>query len=262
MSYCLLADLKTYLDVTSTSEDVLIQRMLDGATARIDSRTGRNFYAAADSTLYHDYGNFNNGELMLDGDLAYATTVLNGDTTNVTTGIYYTPRRGAAYALGLLKSSGYYWTYGTDVQNSIGITGRWAYMERSPFTAISRATNVVTATLSNAANISVGQSIEVVGVADTGFNGTFTVTGSTASSITWAQTGAADTDTTGYILSAPQDIVTACRRLAAWMYRQKDNQLGDQDRPLMAGDGSIIMPTTLPQDVEMILRPYTRVVLR
>ena len=261
MSYCLLADLQNYLGTSASPDAALLQRMLDAATARIDSRTGRNFYAAADTTRAHDYGGFINGELQLDGDLAYLTTLTNGDSVDITTGVYYTPRRGPAYALGLKLSSGYTWTYGTDVQNAINVTGRWAYMERTPFTAIARATSIVTATLGNAGNISVGQSIEVVGVADTGFNGTFTVTATTATSITWAQTGTNDTDTTGYILSAPQDIVTACRRLAAWMYRQKDNQLGDQDRPILAGDGSVIMPTTLPQDVEMILRPYTRVVM-
>jgi hypothetical protein len=133
-------------------------------------------------------------------------------------------------------------------------------MEKTPFTAIVRNTNVVTATLNNAAPVSVGQQIEVVGVADTSFNGTFTVTASTPSSIAWAQTAAGDTDTTGYILSSPLDIVTACRRLASWMYRQKDNQMGDQDRPILAGDGSVLMPTTLPKDVEMLLEPYTRVV--
>jgi hypothetical protein len=42
------------------------------------------------------------------------------------------------------------------------------------------------------------------------------------------------------------------------MYRQKDTQSGDIDRPLLAGDGSIIMPTTLPLDVEKMLQPYIR----
>jgi hypothetical protein len=53
--------------------------------------------------------------------------------------------------------------------------------------------------------------------------------------------------------------VQACRRLAAFLYRQKDTQAGDTDRPILAGDGSVIMPTTLPQDVEMLLQPYMRI---
>ncbi len=133
-------------------------------------------------------------------------------------------------------------------------------MERANITAISRsALNVVTATVT-APRLSVGASVFVVGVADTTFNGTFTVTANNGATITWAQTAGEDTDTTGVILYTPTDIVTACRRLAAWMYRQKDTQQGDADRPILAGDGSVIMPTTLPLDVEKILLPYTRLV--
>lgn len=58
-------------------------------------------------------------------------------------------------------------------------------------------------------------------------------------------------------VSAPDDIVQACLRLAAWLYRQKDNN-ADADRPLMTGDGVTIMPSRLPNDVVMILEPYRR----
>jgi hypothetical protein len=265
MSYCLLADLQNYLGTSASPDAALLQRMLDAATSRIDTRTHRNFYAAADSTRYHDYSRDQiiNGELWLDGDLSYLTSITNGDGTSIaTTSVFYSPRRGPAYAIGLKQSTGAQWTYGADFENSIGVTGRWAYMEKIPFTAIARVTgtSLVTATLANTAPVSVGQSIEVVGVADTGFNGTFTVTATTASTVVWSQAGATDTDTTGYILAAPQDIVHACRRLASFLYRQKDTQGGDIDRPLLTGDGSVVMPTTLPRDVELLLEPYTRVV--
>ena len=262
-SYCTLSDLKSYLIGAATSgDDVLLQRMLDAATARIDSRTGRNFYASADTTRYHDISWIIDAQLQLDGDLAHLTSVINGDSVNITAAIYQTPRRGPAYALGILSSQPYSWTYATDPQSAIGVTGRWAFMDKAPFTAISRVTGtaLVTATM-NAPAYSVGQNIEVVSVADTSFNGSFVVTAVGATSVTWSQAGATDTDTTGYILSAPLDIVTACRRLAAWMYKQKDTQMGDTDRPVMAGDGFIIMPTTLPADVEMILKPYIRAVV-
>jgi len=261
MSYATLTDLKNYLNISATSaDDALLQRMLEAASARIDSRTARSFYAGADSTRYHDYGDFHGGELQLDGDLSYLTSITNGAGTNITASVYLTPRRGPAYAIGIKASSGYGWDYVDDVQNAIPVTGRWAYMEKIPFTAIVRSSNTVTATLSNAAPLSIGQSIEVVGVADTGFNGSFVVTAQTSGSVSWAQTGAGDTDTTGYILAAPQDIVQACRRLASWLYRQKDNQSGDQDRPVLMGDGTVIMPTTLPADVVQTLQPYCRIV--
>lgn len=61
-----------------------------------------------------------------------------------------------------------------------------------------------------------------------------------------------------YSLTAPEDIQHACIRLAAFLYRQKDTAV-DVDRPLLAGDGNVIMPTTLPGDVMAILNNYLRV---
>ena len=260
-SYCSAADLKSYLNVTTSTDDTLLQLMLDAATNRIDSRTGRTFQAASDAVRYFDpSADILRGELWLDQDLSYVTSVINGDLTDLTTGIYTNPRNDTPYySLGIKSSASNSWTYATDHQNAISVTGRWAFMERANITAISRSgANVVTATV-NAPRLSVGATVFVLGVADATFNGTFTVLSNSGSAITWAQTAGADTDTTGVILYTPTDIVTACRRLAAWMYRQKDTQQGDQDRPILAGDGSVIMPTTLPQDVEKLLMPYTRI---
>lgn len=261
MSYCQLADLKSYLIGSATSgEDALLQRMLDAATARIDSRTQRTFWAASDSTRTFDADSDSLllGQLWLDADLSYITSVINGDSANITADIIHSPRNATPwYALEIKQSSTAYWTYTTDVQNAISVTGRWAWMERRNITALSRASNIVTATVT-APDLQVGALVIVADVADTSFNGIFTVTGNTGTTVTWAQTAANDTDTTGLLMYAPTDIVTACRRLAAWMYRQKDTQQGDADRPILAGDGSVIMPTTLPRDVEMLLMPYVR----
>jgi len=45
-SYCLSADLKTYLNITASTDDTLLQLLLDAATNRIDSFCGRVFQAA------------------------------------------------------------------------------------------------------------------------------------------------------------------------------------------------------------------------
>lgn len=52
-----------------------------------------------------------------------------------------------------------------------------------------------------------------------------------------------------YATAAPDYIVQATIRLAAYLYRQKDNATGDADRPLLTGDGVTIMPQALPADV-------------
>lgn len=258
-SYCSLTDVKSYLAITTSTDDVLLQLMLDAATARIDAFCSRTFQAASNTTRYFDTTrDLRDGEIELDADLSHLSSVSNGGVDLPVSYIYHDPRNSTPwYLLGIRSSYSEAWTYATDVQDAIGVTGRWAYMENATITAISRTSNIVTATV-NAPRLSVGQSVFVVDVADATFNGTFTVTGNTGSAVTWAQTAANDTDTTGALLFTPIDIVTACRRMAAWMYRQKDNQGGDSDRPIISGDGTILMPATLPQDITSLLRPYVK----
>lgn len=64
-----------------------------------------------------------------------------------------------------------------------------------------------------------------------------------------------------YSTSAPADVAHACLRLAAFLYRQKDNQSGDLDRPVNLGGGAMMMPATLPNDIKTILAPYRRLVI-
>src|SRR5574343_1195120 len=130
MSYCTLSALKEYLGVTTSTDDNLLQSMLDAATTRIDSRCGRTFYADGDTVRYFDpSSDILRGELWLDNDLSYLTSVINGDSENITTQIYTEPRNVTPYyALGLKTSASASWTYTTDTQNAIAITGRWAYM--------------------------------------------------------------------------------------------------------------------------------------
>lgn len=61
-----------------------------------------------------------------------------------------------------------------------------------------------------------------------------------------------------YSLTAPADVQHACVRLAAWLYRQKDNTAGDQT--VIIGD-TTILPARLPSDVQQLLQPYRRAVL-
>lgn len=60
-----------------------------------------------------------------------------------------------------------------------------------------------------------------------------------------------------YSVLPPEDIVQATLRLAAFLYRQKDNAV-DGDRPIMTGDGNVLLPSRLPNDVAEMLRPYMR----
>lgn len=55
--------------------------------------------------------------------------------------------------------------------------------------------------------------------------------------------------------AAPADIVQACVRLTAFMYRQKDAQMTD----VQVLDGGVsVTPLAIPNDVKAILTPYRR----
>ena len=61
-----------------------------------------------------------------------------------------------------------------------------------------------------------------------------------------------------YSISAPTDIVQACIRLAAWLYRQRDNAQADQ--VIVAGNATIL-PAALPSDVLTIIAQYRRLAI-
>ena len=52
----------------------------------------------------------------------------------------------------------------------------------------------------------------------------------------------------GYTTTANDDVKQTTIRLASWLYRQKDSA-GEQDRPLIGPDGTVLMPSRIPADV-------------
>jgi len=183
MAYTDTTTLKRYLGITGTGDDTLLTELIARAQAIIDSHTRRTFEASADATKYFDVPD--EYELYLGTDLCSVTSVTNGDGTAVTE--YVTlPRRSTPYYAIVPKAlSGVVWTYTTNPENAIAVTGKWAYST-----------------------------------------------------------------------SAPADVAGACVRLAAYLYRQKDNA-GEMDRAIVAGNATIL-PAQLPADVMTMLRPYRR----
>ncbi len=62
--------------------------------------------------------------------------------------------------------------------------------------------------------------------------------------------------TWGYAATAPDDIVQAAVRWAAYCYRQKDAQVFDTTAS--PDLGTITVPQGIPRDVAIMLRPYVR----
>lgn len=61
-----------------------------------------------------------------------------------------------------------------------------------------------------------------------------------------------------YSVVAPADVEHACIRLTAWLYKQGQSYDPALDRPMVATDGILRMPMTLPQDVTALLAPYRK----
>ena len=59
-----------------------------------------------------------------------------------------------------------------------------------------------------------------------------------------------------YSLLPPAPIEQAVLRLSLWMYRQKEST--DTDRPII-DNGILIMPSSLPKDIELVLKPYRKI---
>ncbi len=62
-----------------------------------------------------------------------------------------------------------------------------------------------------------------------------------------------------YSLEPPEDIIHVATRLVMWLYRQQVSQ-EDTDRPLIMSDGTTVMPSALPRDIQMALMPYKRII--
>lgn len=135
MAYITLAELKQYLSIDTTTDDVLLEKLILSAQSAVDTYTKRTFEASADSTRYfHAINDVHDYTLMLDHDLVSVTTVTNGDATTVNSSYYvllptnYAPK----YAIQLKWSSPVVWTYSDSPENAISVTGKWAYSLTAP----------------------------------------------------------------------------------------------------------------------------------
>jgi hypothetical protein len=142
MAYITLAQFKTNLGITDSTDDTIIQVWIDCAQKTIDSYTGRTFEAAADSTkkftpLREDWG----GNLWWDGvtlglqlDLCQLTSITNGDGNLIPSGavVLLPQNMPVKTAIKIKSNTQYVWTYTGSPDESISIVGRWAYSITAP----------------------------------------------------------------------------------------------------------------------------------
>ncbi len=137
MAYVTVTNVKDYLGITGTSDDVLLNDLIARAQRQIEAYTHRVFEASADSTRKFDAVanvTLNGRRLLLDEDLAAITSITNGDATTVSASSYVTePRNDTPYwAITLKADADIVWTYNDTPEDAISIVGRWAYSISAP----------------------------------------------------------------------------------------------------------------------------------
>lgn len=142
MAYTTVADLKTYMDISTSTDDALLTVLIGAAQKQIETLTGRVFEVAADSTrVYTPLGPDYGGNLWIDGitlgldyDLCQLTSITNGDGANIpTNAVSLLPLNGVPYsAIRIKLNQAYAWTYTGSPDGSVSIVGRWGYSITPP----------------------------------------------------------------------------------------------------------------------------------
>jgi hypothetical protein len=134
MAYLTLAELQDYLDIESSTENVLLEEAIDDAQSYIENETDR-YFEAQTVTRYYTLDDVEGQVLHLNNDLLTITTLTNGDSsaTAITSGYYWLlPRNdGPPYhQIQLTTNDGYYWEQDGDYW--ISVAGTWGYTASVP----------------------------------------------------------------------------------------------------------------------------------
>jgi len=138
MAYCTNTQVKTYLNVTSTSDDTLITTLIARAQAVIDTHTKRTFESSTDTREFTVGVDTEGRVLFFDEDIITITTVTsNADSTSSTTissTEYITKPRNRTpyYGIEIKKSVNKDWTFENDPESGITVAGDWAYSTAPP----------------------------------------------------------------------------------------------------------------------------------
>ena len=129
--YCTAAEVKAYIGTALATDDTLIAALITRASAAIDKYCGRTFVQREDETRYFDAIQDVEGRtLYVDDDLLAVDEIMNGDSTTVSSSYYVLlpANLSPKYAIRLKASSSVSWSYTTDPEEAISITGTWGYV--------------------------------------------------------------------------------------------------------------------------------------
>jgi hypothetical protein len=142
--YCALAEVKLYrgIAVANTDDDALLTELIPECSREVDDFCGRHFYGVYATRRFDAARDVDQRTLYLDDDLVGVTSLLNGDGSAIAASQYVlepanvTPK----HAITLKASGGVAWTYQTDPEQALVVTGTWGYLDgATPPPVVNRA---------------------------------------------------------------------------------------------------------------------------
>jgi len=246
-AYCSIADLKTSLGITATTDDTVLRKMAEAASRMIDVYTGRRFYVESATKYYDGAG----ARLWIDDLLAETTlkTDEDGDATyenTFTTSDYHLyPLNKYPKTYIELSSDSDYGSFGGGIKKAVEIAGTWGYgdgISATPYIADTTISEDLTAgeaaiDVTSATNLSAGQTILI----DSEQMFIYSISSSTLTVECGVNGTTEATHTSGatiYIYQYPYDVWQACIALASAIYQNRNKQGIVQER---LGDYSYMM---------------------
>jgi len=280
-SYLPLTDFKNWLATrglagavgTDTSDDAVIEDLLEGASRYLDAETGCMFFPRVE-TRYHDVPDSETYDprlLYMDDDLLEITTLTNGDNTIVPSTEYDLWPKNTTPHLGirLKDTSTYQWVSDTtgNYKFVISVLGWWGnrkqYAQRGWLSggtlgaAITDATTLAF-TMITGHSLVAGQIIKI----DSEIYNIASISTNTITPIKRGDNGStAATHADGatvYIWQPNEDVKTAILQIVGNVYANRSGQ-ASSGRISVTASGVVIRPEDVPPMAQKIIERYRRI---
>lgn len=273
--YATLADVRRHLGLgtSQTGDDDVLLARLGAASRLIDAYTGRRFYPVRQSLVYTCD---DPALLLLHNDLLALHSLTNGDGSTLAPAVYHLhPPNVPVKSAVLLDRTQAAFTHDGDPTDAITVDATWGFHLDWANAWDWSGDSVQDNPLSSAATLITVSDAD--GTDSTGFGPRFAAgqlirieseylhvlaVDATLNQLT-VKRSVNGTEATSHaqntvidIYRPPEDVRQACLRVATWLYKQQDAGFA-----VAAGSlrGQLIVPAALPDDVQQVLAPYTRV---
>ncbi len=271
-SYASLTELKAILGVTSTTEDVVMRKILEASSRAIESYCNRRFYCTSETKYFDgaltlwipDLLSINASGLKTDedGDATFENTFATGDYHLYGTGgddsLNNYPKTRIE-----INPNGDYGSFANGVKKGVQIAGVWGYGDgttATPYVADTTTAKAISAgetaiDVTSATNLSAGHTI-LIETEQMYITSIATNTITVEKGVNGTTDGAHDTGKQIYYYRYPRDIYQACIDLSVALYQNRGKR-GIQSERL--GDYSYTMSREMMNTIlEDSIRSYKR----